>query len=59
MGSGRLFHKEVPMYDMVFCPVLVLRKGCKTISRVYSTLHSEFKGELLLKNFKIIAFMHW
>ena len=25
MVSGRLFHKEGPMYDKVFCPVIVLR----------------------------------
>ena len=34
MGSGRLFHKEGPMYDKVF------------------------KGQLLLTNLKVIAFIH-
>ena len=66
---GRLYHKEGPMYDKVFYPVLVLRKRvlkpCKTICCVFSTLWSEFKDFIQIKKTVIIdkiesfAFMYW
>ena len=53
MVSGWLFHKEGPISDKVFCPVIVLRKGCfsfaKTISCVYSKVWSEFKDFIQIK----------
>ena len=35
MVSGRLFHKEGPIYDKVFCPVLVLRKECLILEKIF------------------------
>ena len=35
MGSGRLLQKEGPTYDKVFCPVLVLRKGCLSLIKLF------------------------
>ena len=52
MVSSRLFHKDGPMYNKVFCPVLVLRKGCLSFAklfRVYSTRRSEFKDFIQIK----------
>ena len=34
MVSGRFFHKEGPMYDKVFCYVLVLRNGCLSFAKL-------------------------
>ena len=35
MGLGRLFHKEGPMHDEIFCPVLVLWKGCLSLAKLF------------------------
>ena len=35
MGSGKLLHKEGPMHDKVFCPVLVLRRGYLSIGKLF------------------------
>ena len=35
MGSGTLLHKEGPMQDKVFCPVLVLRRGYLSIGKLF------------------------
>ena len=51
MVSGRLFHKEGPMYG--FLPRVSLGKRllklCKTISCVYSTVWSKFKYFIQIK----------
>ena len=52
MGSGKLFHKERPMYDKVFCCVSLVKrvlKPSKIISCVYSTVQSKFKVFLQIK----------
>ena len=35
MGSGRLLHAEGPIYDKVFCPVLVLQKGSLGLVKLF------------------------
>ena len=55
MVSGRLFHKEGPMYDKVCCPVLVLRKGCLSYGKlflVYNLLFLVFN--LLFINYNLL-----
>ena len=57
MGSGRLFHKEGPTYDKVFCPVLVLRKECLSLAKLFlvstlrcganSNISFRYNGQLL------------
>ena len=60
MLSGRLFHKEGPMYDkvvcLVFCPVLAKRvlKFCKAISLVYSTVWSKFKNFIQINRAAVV-----
>ena len=52
MGSGKLVHKERPMYDKVFCGVSLVKrvlKPSKIISCVYSTVQSKFKVFLQIK----------
>ena len=67
--SGRLFHKVGPMYDKVFCPVLLLRKGCLSFAKLFlvsilqcganSKILFRWKGQFFLTNLKVIAFLHW
>ena len=69
MGSGRLFHKEGPTYDKVFCPVLVLRKECLSLAKLFlvstlrcganSNISFRYNGQLLWTKLNVIAFMHW
>ena len=35
MSSGRLFHKDGSMFDKIFCLVLVLRKGCLSLAKLF------------------------
>ena len=35
MGSGKLLHIEGPMYDKVFCPRLVFRKGDLSLGKLF------------------------
>ena len=69
MVSGRLFHKEGPMYDKVFCAVLILQKGCLSFAKLFLMsillygasleISCRWKGQFSLKKLKVIAFMHW
>ena len=57
MGSGRLFHKEGPVYDKVLQgnPLIVLQGNpCKTISCVYSTMQSKFKDFIQVKRTAVV-----
>ena len=56
MGSGELFHKEGPIYDKVFCPVLVLQKGYSNlaITCVYYTMRRTFKIFFQIKRTAVI-----
>ena len=68
-GLGRLFHKEGPMYNRVFWPMLVLQKGSWSLAKLFlvsilqygwnSKISFRYKGSLLLTNLNVIAFMHW
>lgn len=35
MGSGKLLHIEGPMYDKVFYPMLVFRKGDLSLGKLF------------------------
>ena len=35
MGLGRFFHNEEPMYNKVFCLMLVLQKGCLRFAKLF------------------------
>ena len=69
MFLGRLLQKEGPMYDKIFCTVLVSQKGCLSFAKLFLRLffsteqiqrfHSDKKGSFLLTNLKAITFMHW
>ena len=49
MENGILFHKEGPKYDKVFCPVLVLQKGCLLLAKLFLTISIKFKLHFVTK----------
>ena len=51
MGSGKLLHKEGPMHDKVFCPVLVLPRGYLSIGKLFflAVLQCRVNSQILFR----------
>ena len=64
MVLGRFFWKEEPMYDKVFCLVLVLRKWCLSFAKLFlvsilqcgaiQRFHSDKKDNFYWQTWKLL-----
>ena len=69
IDPGGLFHRQGPMYERLFCPMLVFRKGTLSLAKLlldsvlhwgsYSYTSFKYRGQALLANINVMAFMHW
>ena len=58
MVSGRLFHNEGTMYDKVFCPELVLWKGCLSFAKLFLVSILQFGANSKIESYCIYALVN-